>query len=396
MIIASDRYQRELVASPSFARALLAEDDPGQSPVLLLKARMIILKYAYLLGFTLEIVTHRDGWIFYDVVIRDDPDNPATLWSVVEDPEELAALAAIVSGQRCHIGLFGELGTNVATATAEFSTEDARSGFPSNFKTRDKPNSPSHQQLLKIYDEARRSGATMNLLIKGSLNWKLLDAYHYLAGASSLLSFNDQNEGDQQERLAAWLTNGLSLGGVIQRPQVRLPSGPRELTDLLVRTEAGAVLIESKSLTVLGSAVLPPVSKLRSNIAHHVEKAARQLSGAIRSIRKGYELTSADGVRVEVDQLAIGQALILIPDLSLLQGATHLGGEFLIRLARETGYVFQIIDPADLLRVVQAATTFARKTNLEVTESLAFDNFLFERSQYAVASASPALGVLFK
>ena len=312
-------------------------------------------------------------------------------------PEELAALDALVRGQRCQIGLFGELGTNVAKTTATFSTDGALNRFPGVFKVCDEPGLLNHKQLLAMYEEARLGGVVITLIVEGSsLNWEPLDAYYYIAGQPSLLSFNNQNEGDQQERLAAWLTNKLSLDGVIQQPQVRLPSGLRELTDLLVKTETGAVLIESKSLTVLGSPILPTMSRLRSNIAHHVEKAARQLTGAIRSIRKGYGLSLVDGMSIQVDRSTIGQAVILVPDLSLLEGATHLGGEFLTRLARETGYIFQIIDPADLLRVVQAAATLSRKTNSEMTESAAFDRFLFERSQYAVAAQTPALGVLFR
>ena len=36
-------------------------------------ARSIILKYAYLLGFKLEIVLHEDGWIFHDAVAATIP-----------------------------------------------------------------------------------------------------------------------------------------------------------------------------------------------------------------------------------------------------------------------------------------------------------------------------------
>ena len=157
----------------------------------------------------------------------------------------------------------------------------------------------------------------------------------------------------------------------------------------------GTILIESKALNVLTRDVIPTRQKLANDLIKHVEKAARQLTGGIRSLKSGVEITDATGRCLKVERGPPVQAIILVPDLSLLQDAKHLGPEFIGQFMEATGGFLYILDPAELLRLVQAGEMTAAASET-LTPLMGFDHYLLERAKIAMRSPTPDFSVLFR
>lgn len=227
--------------------------------------------------------------------------------------------------------------------------------------------------------------------------WNSIDAHYYAkSGALSLLSLVASDEGLQQEQLGIWLTDSLDSQRVVHSPQVRENGKSRELTDLLINTATGPILIESKALTVIGRGSLPELARLRRDTTRNLKKAADQLAGAVRSIRRGLAITEPGGTRIEIDPQCIAHAIVLVPDLNLLSGVTQFGGSFVREMSARMKSIIQILDPAELLRVVQAATKISSQSKGGIGELAALDQYLLERAKVAAKEKTPDFGVLLR
>lgn len=140
---------------------------------------------------------------------------------------------------------------------------------------------------------------------------------------------------------------------------------------------------------------LPYRDKLTSDLVKHVSKARNQLAGGIKNLRRGLLVTDSAGTHLEIEREKPVHAIILVPDLSLLQDASEFGTEFIYEFMRATGGYLHILDPAELLRVVQAAGMIARDSDT-LSEMMAFDWYLMERAKRAVRNTTPYFAVLFR
>jgi hypothetical protein len=170
---------------------------------------------------------------------------------------------------------------------------------------------------------------------------------------------------------------------------------PRELCDVLLGHECGAVLIESKALDVLVRQILPDRETLALDLQKQITKATRQLKGGIKNLRRGLRITNQKGDDLEVNRNNTPHAIILVPDLSLLNGAPQFGGTFLQRFCNDSNAFLQILDTAELLRVVQAAEAIA-KARKSTNIMIAFEFYLLERFKRAVTMPTPDFCLLLR
>lgn len=169
----------------------------------------------------------------------------------------------------------------------------------------------------------------------------------------------------------------------------------RELTDILLSHWAGAVLIESKTLSILARSRLPDRSKLIRDVAGHVEKAFNQLQGGIRQLRAGAALTRKDGLPIDVEREKPPHAIVLIPDLDLIDDPSAYGLKFITDFVRATSAIPHLLDLSELLRVVQAAEMIALRSE-EATIMEAFDCYLMERAERAMKAGTLRIEVLLR
>jgi hypothetical protein len=399
MHILSERNRAEFSACPTLVRATLAKGANGIEPTVLLKASTLTLKYI-IRGCTLEFLFVRlhDGLVVYCIAVHDDP-IPAYIWSVIESQDELDALRALASAERCTIFLFNELVFSVAWAELTFVQS-------------------AHDELLTMLNSAsvchdcdrtivNEVEAALDIMASSSIDeaslritWPSGVAWHELSGIyitnraqGSPVSIFETDEGAQQEQMALWLIDSLHPDGAVFSPQVYLQQEPRELSDLLLTHRYGAFLFESKALSILARNALPSRAKLTTRLIKYVRRATNQLTGGFRSLRTGHRITDKQGNDVGVERNAIGHAIIVVPDLDLLSYTTEFNGTFLREFAERTQAFLHILDIPQLFRMAQAGQMIAARKKT-TTPLMAFDVHLMRRFQLAIEQPSPAFDFL--
>ena len=385
---------------PSFIRLIWSQGAQGQEPTLIVKARSLALKYVWI-RLEIELVFERleSGALLYGVRVHDDPNTPAFIYSVAESPQEIEVANALADGSGVVVHLMNEATANLATAIAE-PTEAGSVASLGPLLDHVLPVSPTVATKAEVEARllARDRGATEPACVGLTFtvpSW-LSQHSHYVLdqGSSTLISLVGTDEGEQQEALASLLASGLDVAGVVLRPTVQRPNGEcRELTDIYHAAGDTGFLFESKSLEILTRDSLPTRDKLARDIAKHVKKATRQLRGAIRGVRLGYPIS--DG------KTLIGgppptrfHALIVIPDLGLLNDSPGFGRDYLQLFRHSASGDLHIVDPVELLQIVQAATAIAAASGSTVND--AADFYLTERTKIAEENDRLAIEVLFR
>lgn len=381
------------MAVPELVRFCMAQGESGIEPTLLIKSNSLRLKYLLQLKrFKLGIFRFPENWIGYFVRFQDDPENPASLWSFAQSEDELQALRELNDSSRCVVHIFNEIALNQASTAVEIQLEkptaallDGAELFP---RDRELP-----AQIVAEYFESQPSGP---LPIDVSVtSWRpVSNTYVTNAAELSSISIFSDDEGYQQEQIAVWLADTLDPKGVIRNPIVEEPSGRRELTDLLLSYEGGSFLFESKTLAILARKKLPIRSKLTVDLISGVIRAFSQLKGGMRNLERGYPVFDSKGIEIEVEREKAAHVIVLVPDLSLL--STFPGyNEMVVELMKKTKGFVHVLDPVELLRIVQAATKISSLAK-QTTPMMAFDYYLIERAKYAMEHDSPDFAVLLR
>jgi hypothetical protein len=388
----SGRYRREFSRSFDIVRFGMASQGRDFTPVLLIKAVSLTLKYLVRLRtFRLllwKFLPARHLW--YGVQIADDPVHPCVLWSVVESEEELAAIKQIARSKTFSTFLFNEDTVNVVSANVEVCFQQAEA-ITFLVDVQVAPQGTWHQ-----YEDAVAS-----LLAPGSAA-ALLEATpvipcEWIEIRSTLITNEltpcelrmiTGEEGRQQEALVAWLFDALGLPATVRNPKVHEQRRDRELADVVASYEHGCFLIESKTLAVLDRRDLPSRSTLTKSVHGHITKAVRQLKGACANIRRGLRVTDSKGQDVVLERDQPVHCMVLVPDLSLLADCSDLGCPLLLSFMSETDAFLHFLDPAELQRLVHNAGFIATNSRT-LTPLMAFDGILIKRHEQAGTRRTP-------
>ena len=400
MHILASHYRSEFLATPQLVRIDYAKGANGFEPTLLVKGSTLLLKYVVLgapIQFNLGRVNDR---LLYAFIAYDDASKPAMLWSVVETEAEVNALKGLVSGESCPVFLFNELALNVAWSTVRgnFPPEvqswigDAKLGKVDYTEIAE----PADDLLERAFKGTTSTHELISTDIAPVEPWHPL-FNHFITshGTDSPVDLFSRDEGGQQEQLTVWLTDSLHPRGVHHSPQIPKGNGQRELTDILLSHEYGALLIESKALTVFNRETLPDRTKLAKDVSQHVEKAVRQLRGSIRHLKGGVQVTTRAGTPIDVERLKPAHAIVLIPEFAVIQNKEYYGPAFIADFMEATGGFIHLLDLPELLRVVQAAEILS-KGSTKVTPLMAFDYYLMERAERTRDAGTLCIQVLLR
>lgn len=401
MHILSSHYRSEFLAVPQLIRFEYVHGGDGFEPTLLIKSNTVLLKYI-VLGARMQLAfTMCERRLLYALKVCDDGDDGGILWSVVEREEELNGIRGLARGEPLVAFLFNELAVNVAwnyLATAgtldrlPMWADCAALGQVDHLAI----NARSSPLLDRFHGHVEDDDDWLVLVVGGEADWKAVHSRFITAGASSsLIDLFDGDEGNQQEQLAVWLTDNIQPLGVHHRPQIPKGNGTRELTDILLSHDFGAVLIESKTLSVLARERLPDRAKLKHDVSAHIGKAFAQLRGAIRALKSGVPVTSFKGNTLAVERERPAHAIVLIPDLDLVDDRAAYGIEFIQDFMGATGGFAHLLDISELLRIVQAAEMIAAQGKT-TTPMMAFDYYLMERAKKAVDARTLCIEVLLQ
>lgn len=342
-----------------------------------------------------------DGRLLCALKVCDDGDNGGILWSVVEREEELAGVRGLARGEPLVVFLFNELALNVAWN--DLSTPgvlDRLSMWADGAALGQIDHSAIKVTALPLLNRLHRHSEDISewlvLEIGDSSDWKAVHNHFITAGASSsLIDLFDYDEGSQQEQLGVWLTDNLQPFGSQHSPQIPKGNGTRELTDILLSHEFGTVLIESKALSVFARERLPDRAKLKRDISAHINKAFDQLRGAIRALKSNVPVKSLNGNILSVERGHPAHAIVLIPDLELVEDRAAYDVEFMKSFMEATGGFAHLLDISELLRIVQAAEMIAER-GTTTTPMMAFDCYLIDRAKIAAKRGSLCIEVLLR
>ncbi|MBA0340268.1 hypothetical protein D7U87_06010 [Stenotrophomonas maltophilia] len=401
MHLLSSHNRSEFLACPQLVRFEHAKGDEEFEPTFLIKGSTLLLKYI-VLGVPMQLAFARHGdRLLYALRVCDDGDSGGILWSVMERTEELNGILGLARGEPLVVFLFNELAVNVAWKNLPTpGALDRLSMWADSAELGQVDHAMMKSTIEPLIDRLHQSdlsnGEWLLLEIGGESSWNALDNHFITAdAASSLIDLFDENEGNQQEQLGIWLTDNLHPLGIHHSPQIPKGSGTRELTDILFSHEFGAVLIESKTLSILARERLPDRAKLKRDISAHIGKAFAQLRGAIRALRSGVPVTNPKGDTLTIERDKPSHAIVLIPDLELVADHEAYGIEFMRDFMGATGAFAHLLDISELLRVVQAAEIIAKR-GTTTTPMMAFDYYLTERAKMAFAAGTLCIEVLLR
>jgi hypothetical protein len=338
--------------------------------------------------------------LLYGLRVIDDEKKAAILWSILERDAEKAALNALAQGESCQVFLFNELAVNVAWTALPMTAHADLAQIIASIRTGPADYAALKSDASTVLDRFHKNPVSDADLIvidlPNTTTWEpILNQFITSQLTISPVDLFSSDEGGQQEQLAIWLTDSLHPFGVHHGPQVPKGSGFRELTDILLSYEYGSVLIESKTLTILQRSSLPGRTKLARDVSRHVKKAIGQLRGGIRRLKDGTPVTSKAGVQLNVERSQPMHAIILIPDLDLIEDRNAYGIQLIQEFMKATEGFLHLLDIAELLRIVQAAEMIAaRDTN--TTPMMAFDYYLMERAKKTQDAGTLCIEVLLR
>jgi hypothetical protein len=394
----------EFLACPELIR--FAESNSGSAVVqLLAKTTTLAAKYLVRVSrIRLAVVRVRE-FLLYGLQFADGDEVEPIRWSLYEETYEIEAIRRLANQTRICISVFTEIAVNVSfgvgvsePAPAALSTLiEGVTPYP--FRREGVEESVAQEAdelLLGLVEGTLPQEKGCFIDVSPPADWSPV-TNHLIADDASrwLISLFDTDEGGQQEALAHWLSHQLDPDGVTRSPQVHEGKAVRELTDILLTYPEGPVLIESKALSILTREALPPRSKLAAQVVKHAKKAAGQLLGANKGIRRGLAITDREGRMIKVERIRPAHLIILIPELSLLSVCAEDLMPLYQEVMQASGGFLHILDPVELLRMVQAARAIS-KAGKTTTPMMAFDHYLIRRAERVIEVGHPNIAQLLR
>jgi hypothetical protein len=390
----SAHHHSEFLATPQLVRFDHAKGRDGFEPTLLVKADAVVLKYLTRgVRLQLMIVQIRGDQLIYGLVVHDDPTSPGVIWSVLEREEERQALLGMAEGKPLQVFLFNELAINVAWAEMQVNVTGSGLGSLAAYaglgRVDHKSVSATVDEIFVRLGDGEVTDPTMLLVdLPAVEHWNSVQnsLITSKSGISEVDLF-DLDEGRQQEKLVIWLADNLHPDVIIDQPQIMKGGRCRELTDILLSYAGGTFIFESKALKLFNRPELPDRGKLSKNVLASVKKGFNQLKGAARQIRNGATIFDFDGREHEIERTQPIHAIILVPDLCLLP--PEFGFDMMVEFVKATHGYLHILDPSELLRIVQTAGQLVRLSESQtVVPMMALDSRFIERAETCIAAKS--------
>ena len=398
MHLLSQKNREEFLATPQLIRFDYSYGNKKYESTLLIKGSTLLLKCITLKTKIELLFTSIDDRLLYVLRIWDDAKDPANLWSILEHKEEKDALLALAKDGVCQLFLFNELGVN--TAWKSIKVKKSNELFKLLYNC---PIGPIKQDKFQkkvsqvLYEESLNpKGKFLSLNIDNNDEWKFIRST-YISNQlnQSSINLNENIEGSQQEELSLWLIDNIHPKGAFHSPQINTKSGKREFTDLLLTYNNGCFLFESKALSVLCRNSLPSQADLTNDTGKHIEKAIKQLKGAIRQLKLGTPIYSASGNEISVERTIPAHCLIVVSELKLVPKTSIIGLDAIKDFMISTQAYIHLVDPSELMRIVQAADIIFSNSN-KISKMEAFDFYLLERAKIALEKETLNIEVILR
>lgn len=393
-------FPSELYQDFQMACQLIRFDYPyveeKREPHLLIQINTLELKYIIQNSKIDLIFTKIDNKLLYILRLWDNETEPLFVWSILENDDETAALMKLVTGKNLTIVLFNELTVPIAWKEIYFA-ESFELFKLINSCTKGKIHQDDFQEKANDIIENIIHNKTEKCLIfkiDNSSEWNYPKS-SYITNQCGSISLNicKDIEGAHQEQIALWLIDNLVPDGAYHSPQIPNGNSYREFTDLLLTYENGCFLFESKSLSILSREKIPNREQLIKDNNKHIEKAIKQLKGALRHLRNGGKILANQGNEILINRKNPAHCIIVISDMSLTPDINLIGIDTINDFVNYTHSYIHLVDLNELKRIVQAATMLV-KNGKNISLIQAFDFYLRERFKIAIKKGNLNIEVL--
>jgi len=316
----------------------------------------------------------------------------------LEREEEKEALIALAKEGVCQLFLFNELGISTAWKSVEVKKSEELSKLVYNCQVGPIKQDEFKGKVSQMLEEEllNQKNRFIVLSIDNDDKWKFIHST-YISNQlnESTIHLSEEVEGNHQEELALWLIDNIHPKGTYHSPQINTKSGKKELTDLLLTYNNGCFLLESKALSVFCRDSLPNQADLANDIGKHIEKAIKQLKGAVRQLKLGTSIYSISGDEVSVERIKPAHCLIVVSELALVSKTNMIGLNAMRNFMISTNAYIHLVDPSELMRIVQVANIIHSKNN-KMSKIEAFDFYLLERARMAMEKETLNIQVILK
>jgi hypothetical protein len=100
----SGKHYEQFMREVAITRFTMADGQDGKECTLLVKAPTLLLRFLIKHKKFKVLAAKITGYplLWYAVRVEDDPDKPFSIWSIVEDEDELTALRTFFERKHCY------------------------------------------------------------------------------------------------------------------------------------------------------------------------------------------------------------------------------------------------------------------------------------------------------
>lgn len=318
----------------------------------------------------------------FGLQVHDDPQHPSVFYGACRSAEEIKDLRAIVAGAFFPLQVHNEVFLPVFHADCVIAPELASPVLDLLPPAEDRSEPEGRQLRARALDVVQASlvpGATADGRMRAHcelpLTFERIQSLRSFVAGSGLVSLDDNDEGNELERLAFQAFEFLCPSGTYHQPQLEHAGNRRELCDILAvsrireHKEEGIFVVQSKVASVTPDGLARTTQRRAVSIQKNIVTAISQLKGAIKRLRAGDPVFRADGTPIEADPLLPELAGVIEP-LNLRERANNIGHGIVLvsdmhedvdwrEVARElfaavksTEYLMHILDLRELQRLV--------------------------------------------
>ncbi|SSY70957.1 hypothetical protein [Alysiella crassa] len=292
--ILSKQYYDEFRTVTQLVRFDFIQVQDKFETTLLVKLNSLLLKYILTGSRITLFIEYENGRIKYSIRLYEDNTNleyTVEIYSYIENENEIRALNNLNFDKNISVYLFNELSCNVA---------ENKLFINGNF---------NYLNNLNVEIE-----------LNNNSNWECIPNFYVIdSGQSSEINLSS-NEGMQQEIIAQWIIDYFSDSGrVFFSPRFKKGSEEKELTDIILISQETVCLIESKVISIFNKGTLPNRKKLKENALKNIDKAFKQLKGAVRNIQEQkFDFYTIDNKVINIPICNNFFGIVLISDLDLI------------------------------------------------------------------------------
>lgn len=326
-------------------------------------------------------VVELDGGMIpvFGFLVFDDAVHPYAVYGACRSTEEIDDLRTLLAMTSFPLQVHNENGLPLFHAVCKIAPDLAASvshALPSG----DYPSGDGVELRARALDVVAASlepGSAPDPRIRAScvlpLGFEHTEKLQAHVIGSGTVTLTDTDEGNELERLTFQLFDSLFSFGAYHAPEIDDGAQRRELCDVLALSrvrefpQEGIFVIQNKVASAFSDGLKRTTERRSKSIQKNILKGIGQAVGAIKKLKAGVQVYCHRGAVIEADPPEVAAA---VEALNLRQRANQVGHgivlisdmhggvewqkvwETMLHAARETGYLFHVLDLRELQRMI--------------------------------------------